>query len=1273
MSASLNFLFGRNLSFFVLLLAGIPARAQWTPLSTGSAYNQYDIFALDAQRLFVGGVDALMKSANGGQSWTTLPLLDESNAPIYNSTLQAIHFFDENTGVATGFMLTGNVEVILRTTDGGQHWKMVHVQTGGTAPKFLTDFSFPTPGVGYACGNRGVILKTENAGVSWTPVQLPSSSGTYSGIFFTDPINGYIAGSGKILRTVNGGETWTTQFFTGKNFNAVHFPSASWGYAVGESGIMATTNGGDNWTAPVVQPLHAGALTDVFFLNDTVGFTLDAEGKMYKTRNGGQLWEKTALTNPTTCRRFFFQNANNAWVVGDQGKVWKTTNGGGAYAPIAGFTGGGICALTPYTYNNLTTPTPNYTYEWQLNGETVSTDFHASISFPAPGATYTLSLIADNGTASDTVVKQFQIAAPYPYPTGNLHITPALPCAGAMATLQYDSVWIGQNYRLYRNGALVISNWVSTWGDPLVSTQSIPNDPVTFVITTTFFDGCNTTLLADTLHIVPAQNANAVQVSADKTQLCPGDSTLIRVSPVTQPGNYYRVTVNGSGKVLGTLPGNGGELTFPTGPVGNGISSVNLQVFNPDAGCNSSKNVTLFTVKSVLASTYPGHQLLTGQPLTLENYSQNSVSWHWYFGPDADPAESDQKTPTVTYSTEGMHTFLLEATAAGGCVDSFTGYIETYKPADWNTNGVFCAEQAPEVPHFFWYLDPRIRDAQSDPAGNFYLAGFVDTATQNLHEYGIVRKMDAAGKVLWEKRFIPNFWVEFEAGGSVRCILVENDPETGNVWVAGEVRSRTFWVDDLKFSLGENTLRFFLAKINASGQILWVNILENNAEAGPNNMIYAGKDRLYLCQFGYGGTIRYGNGKPSENWGISGISTDAYFLVFDEAGALAYRKNIGKRQGASGYLDHRLINSYNLPAFRGAPDMKFTDDGKLLFYGAADNDFLLDDIPLNVIPGAKGAFCGFFALWDTTSRQWVQGFPVFGLPTNPNGSVSWDETMFNPGFGSDGDGNVYLYFGQQLRNFQGDPEPTYEGYGDIFLPDGSKVPGAGKHSFLMKFGPQGELLWCNVNGAAEPIGLDVLPNGAVVGVANFFQFAGLVSQNGAISGYPGQGWRDWMYTLWSPEGNLQFARSFGTPKFDEAYLLRSKGCGRQLLLHSSNTQDNWGLEAAPLLGIFSPSGDCSGAVNGCIVDLNETARPSFALHISPNPNNGTFSTTLPRPASAGMSLRVTDLAGRLILEKQAEEGYVEQTVAIAGLPAGMYFLQVLADGKALAVERFVKE
>lgn len=56
-----------------------------------------------------------------------------------------------------------------------------------------------------------------------------------------------------------------------------------------------------------------------------------------------------------------------------------------------------------------------------------------------------------------------------------------------------------------------------------------------------------------------------------------------------------------------------------------------------------------------------------------------------------------------------------------------------------------------------------------------------------------------------------------------------------------------------------------------------------------------------------------------------------------------------------------------------------------------------------------------------------------------------------------------------------------------------------------------------------------------------------------------------------------------------------------------------------------------------------------------------------------MLLRVTDLAGRLMLEKSVEVGLMYLPIEIPGLSPGLYFLQVLVDGKVLAVERFVKE
>jgi len=79
------------------------------------------------------------------------------------------------------------------------------------------------------------------------------------------------------------------------------------------------------------------------------------------------------------------------------------------------------------------------------------------------------------------------------------------------------------------------------------------------------------------------------------------------------------------------------------------------------------------------------------------------------------------------------------------------------------------------------------------------------------------------------------------------------------------------------------------------------------------------------------------------------------------------------------------------------------------------------------------------------------------------------------------------------------------------------------------------------------------------------------------------------------------------------------------------------------------------------------------VHIFPNPNLGIFTVELPTPATSNMSFRVTDLTGKLMLEKQTKIGTQIQTVEAANLPDGFYFLQVVSEGKIIAVEKFVKQ
>ncbi len=92
---------------------------------------------------------------------------------------------------------------------------------------------------------------------------------------------------------------------------------------------------------------------------------------------------------------------------------------------------------------------------------------------------------------------------------------------------------------------------------------------------------------------------------------------------------------------------------------------------------------------------------------------------------------------------------------------------------------------------------------------------------------------------------------------------------------------------------------------------------------------------------------------------------------------------------------------------------------------------------------------------------------------------------------------------------------------------------------------------------------------------------------------------------------------------------------------------------------------------GMVPTISVPQRP--ALRIFPNPNLGRFSVELPAPAVSGASFQITDLAGRLVLVQRAEVGNKVHSLRVEGLPCGLYFLKLVAEGKVLAVEKFVKQ
>ncbi len=135
----------------------------------------------------------------------------------------------------------------------------------------------------WVIGNNGKLNK--NNDVQTTAIWADISTGVTSdlkGIYFLDANIGFIVGSnGTILKTSNGGTSWTSSNQTTNNLHAVTFVNNLIGWAVGENGtILQTTDQGASWT--VYTSPTTNHLYDLTFINPFVGWAVGANGTIIK-------------------------------------------------------------------------------------------------------------------------------------------------------------------------------------------------------------------------------------------------------------------------------------------------------------------------------------------------------------------------------------------------------------------------------------------------------------------------------------------------------------------------------------------------------------------------------------------------------------------------------------------------------------------------------------------------------------------------------------------------------------------------------------------------------------------------------------------------------------------------------------------------------------------------------------------------------------------------------------------------------------------------------
>ena len=254
-------------------------------------------------------------SAEGGQaSWYWQQPYPSGNQ------LNAVDFADSQTGYSVG-----NLGTILKTTNGGEVWNVLNVNTKAQ----LLDVKFINQNTGFAVGDSGIILRTINGGENWTRISSPATTFLHE-VCFPTPNTGYIVGlDGVIIKTTNGGLNWFSQVSgTGAVLFSVSFIDSLNGCVGGRQTILRTTNGGVNWIFQSIGGTFEGFVSMCYMTNQII-YTLTDDKGFYKSTNAGLNWSGILIINilEDLARSMIFKDLNTGYAVTDFGRLFTTTNG----------------------------------------------------------------------------------------------------------------------------------------------------------------------------------------------------------------------------------------------------------------------------------------------------------------------------------------------------------------------------------------------------------------------------------------------------------------------------------------------------------------------------------------------------------------------------------------------------------------------------------------------------------------------------------------------------------------------------------------------------------------------------------------------------------------------------------------------------------------------------------------------------------------------------------------------------------------------------------
>ena len=1131
-------------------LNNITAASFFTPASGFVASNDWIGFTTDSGHTFQ-------------QRNATLTNVNYGGYPVnltFGFAASDIQAFGSNTLVVSGNY--GWEPSILYSSNGGASWQLVyHAPLTSAASNSEYQMSFPGAGsTGYAVQNNEIV-KTTNGGQSWTTV-YSGSSGFFT-ISATSANTVYAAGPNLLIKTTNGGANWSAvtgpfaiQAMTA--FSDLHV------YVVTTQGdCYSSVDGGNTWqqsNTPTGQ-LSGIAVNSMHFINDTTGYACG--GGIYETRNSGKSWVAMPLSEPGDYylfERLFFYSNQQAWMGAYRGALLLTTNGGGTPAPRALFDVNTSQVCASNTVQLLNQSQPGYTYAWYRNNTLFANTYNAS--YTTTTGNDVIELIVSNGQQADTSV---QTVSATTASSITLNAAPRQDTICGDGSLWFDvsNSLPNVKYQVGRPCCTYSEYYLGNGGTLSIPIDLAPAEDSTssFTVIAIKNDACGNDTVKKTYPV---------------TIILPNPPTTTLVDTICKQGTFYiRVPDSRRGYWYWADPGRpvagtGDTIVLPC-TISQASGSVNIDSYGllqsytipiyisstAAAGC-SPRVIT----NATMISRYPGpnfdlhgYTWFTGDTLALIQESNYAVSYEWKGGDGASFVTSNLVLPTLSYSTAGYKHIALLAYSKEGCVDSVDKVVTIDATGSVGATAICSAggrgNAVDSIKSSSYYVDRAIYE---DEYGNRILAGaFTSWGWPVGLEGWWAQKRDKNGTIIWSLSqpeadyyqsyyFFPHIIIEQAVGDSL-----------GNTYLLGHAINQQYVTAIGEPQTPVQRMADFLIKVSEAGHIVWVKTF-NSVEIGGSTYPFCsggsllrGKgNTLYVIAQRYPGFDYVAGGTTIFT---AGAGHEGVIMEFDDDGNLL-RSNSFQCPSLAIYNPYigTTDNYWHTPPATWV-------NGKLIIYTTL--------YPSQT--SLENAAIGFnstqinsaLAVFDTASLHAINVLPIYSTLTGTAAGVPVET------YAMDSTGAYYASFNGLVPT----PAPAYP-YNQFY----DSLKGV---TYIESFDPSGNLRWAKVADGLEPKRMIAFPGQLKVCGTNY-AYSGWttgwiigtgmqgptdstvkkVTSVGPIGGFGGSGGHGLgsldivVATFQSGNGQLMDYLPLGSQAEDE-FSMMAKGAGNQLWVAGS--------------------------------------------------------------------------------------------------------------------------